>query len=105
MSRRMRMNMHPNDSMYHRHGSRDTLHKKHMEQFLEYVKTRGWEVLESPPQAIYEVGRIKKGTNKPIIFFAREKPTQHVTVPYGAIDLVADFISWRKSNELAVGKT
>lgn len=98
MSRRLRMNMTPTDSMFHHHGSRDTLHKKHMEEFLEFAKTKGYEVLPSPPQAIYEVGRIKMGTNKPIIFFAREKPTEHVTVPYGAIDLVSDFYSWRKGN-------
>lgn len=87
----------PKDPFYHKHAHRDKLHKKHIQTFLDYVvQHHGYESL--PTLGAYEVGRIKKEGEPPLIFYAREAPTQHVTVPYGATHLVSAFITWKREN-------
>lgn len=83
---------------------RDLLHKNHLPQFKAWVQSVGWSILDTPPQAIYEVLRIHhEGTRVTHIFFQRSHDSMklydkhnpgstHITVPKGAVNLVKRFL-------------
>jgi hypothetical protein len=59
-------------------ATRNLLARTHLPAFRAWLAERGW--MEQPTKGRYEVGRWTHPTEKPLILFARETATVHVTV-------------------------
>lgn len=78
---------------------RSTLHKNDLEAFKDYLRRWNWTILPTPKNAVYEVLRIRKNRPDlpPIIFYAKNRPTAHITVSNKmGYSLVKSFIAEKR---------
>ena len=71
-------------------AERGFLARTHLPAFRAWLAERGW--VEGTAKGRYEVARWTHPTEKPLILYARERATVHVTVTADDWRLVARFI-------------
>lgn len=80
---------------------RNLLHKNQLEAFTNWVSGRGYIIHPTPEKAIYECLRIewpvREGNNPHIVFYTRDPPHAHITVPDDGVPLVREFLSERRN--------
>lgn len=71
-------------------AERGLLARTHLPAFRAWLAERGW--VEQPKKGGYEVARWTHAEHKPLILYARERATVHVTVTADDWRLVAQFL-------------
>ncbi len=71
-------------------AERNLLARTHLPAFRAWLAERGW--VEQPVKGAYEVARFTHPTEKPLILYARQGASVHVTVTADDWRLVVKFI-------------
>lgn len=76
--------------------TRNLLHYNKLNEFVKWAESQGYELEPSPPEAHYEVARLRQpnlsGTNLPILFYKRAR-TDHVTTHGEGTELVEKWLN------------
>jgi len=75
-------------------ASRNLLHKSKLPEFLEFVKTLGYQIEQT--KGSYEVARFKEGSHPPHIIFERHDSPEHFTLQDKTIRLFRRWKAMRK---------
>jgi hypothetical protein len=78
-------------------ATRNLLARTHLPAFRVWLAERGW--VEQPTKGAYEVGRWTHAKHPPLILYARETATVHVTVQEKDWRLVRQFIKDKHSQK------
>lgn len=80
--------------------SRCLLHLNKLDTFKVFCASRGWR--DEPIKGPYEVLRMTRTGSSPLIVYARNRATEHVTVAGVALEMARAFLRERTRNELTI---
>lgn len=82
--------------------SRSLLHLNKLADFKAFCASRGWR--EESIKGPYEVLRMTRTCSSPLIVYARNGATEHLTVAGVALEIARAFVRERTRNELTINQ-